>query len=71
VSTELRPTIASDLAAVLGIEGDPEVSPWITRWPAERHLAAIDDAGEAHLSVIDADRLMDSCSLRVSTPRTP
>ncbi len=38
---------------VLGIEGDPKVAPWITRWPAERHLQAIRNADEAHLIVLD------------------
>ena len=57
MSIELRPTVPSDLAAVLKIEGDPEVSPWITCWPLERHLAALTSPDEAHLSVFSANRL--------------
>jgi diamine N-acetyltransferase len=58
VIVELRPTVSSDLAAVVDIEGDPEVSPWITRWPLDRHLEALTSPDEAHLSVFEADRLV-------------
>lgn len=54
----LRPTASSDLAAVLEIEGDPEVSPWVTRWPADRHLEAIGSPDEAHLSILENDQLV-------------
>jgi diamine N-acetyltransferase len=56
VRITLRPTARSDLASVLEIEAHPEVSPWITCWPAERHLEAIASPDEAHLTVIQADR---------------
>jgi diamine N-acetyltransferase len=56
VTVALRPTTSSDLASVLEIEADPEVSPWITCWPAERHLEAIISPDEAHLTVVRADR---------------
>jgi RimJ/RimL family protein N-acetyltransferase len=38
---------------VLAIEHDPEVAPWITQWPRERHSEAIHAADEAHLMVIE------------------
>jgi diamine N-acetyltransferase len=49
VALKLRETVEQDLLAVLAIEADPDVAPWITAWPLERHRNAISDAGEAHM----------------------
>jgi RimJ/RimL family protein N-acetyltransferase len=49
VALRLRDTAEPDLPAVLAIEADPDVAPWITRWSAARHRRAISDADEAHM----------------------
>lgn len=49
----LRETAEEDLPAVLALEADPDVAPWITAWPAERHLRAIRVPDEAHLAFWD------------------
>jgi RimJ/RimL family protein N-acetyltransferase len=56
MSISLRPTTPADVPAVLAIEAEADVSPWITPWPAERHLEAISRQDEAHLIVLDAGR---------------
>ncbi len=53
MSLSLRPTRADDLSDVLALEADPDVAPWITRWTRERHLRAISDADESHMSFAD------------------
>lgn len=55
MNVSLRPTTEADLAFVVALEGHPEVEPWITRWPAERHRQALDDKDAAHLTVIDGE----------------
>lgn len=52
----LRATVEADLPAVLALEADPDVAPWITSWPAARHREAISDPDQAHLTFIDGDR---------------
>jgi len=52
----LRETAEEELPAVLALEADPDVSPWITAWPAERHLRAIQDPDEAHMAFWDESR---------------
>ena len=47
----LRPSTEDDLARVLALEADPDNAPYILRWPAEAHLAAISDPDRAHLMV--------------------
>jgi diamine N-acetyltransferase len=49
VAPKLRDTLDRDLPAVLAIEADPDVAPWISAWPLERHRRAICDADEAHM----------------------
>ena len=44
-----RPTIKSDLEAVLKIERDNENRPYIRQWSTEQHIEAIDDNNIAHL----------------------
>ncbi len=46
----LAGTEPGDLAAVLDLEADPDVAPWILAWPRERHLRAITEPDEAHLT---------------------
>lgn len=52
----LRETAEEELPAVLALEADPDVSPWITTWPAERHLRAIQDPDEAHMAFWEETR---------------
>ncbi len=47
----LRPSGEEDLALVLELEADPDNAPFIIRWPADAHLAAISDPDRAHLMV--------------------
>jgi diamine N-acetyltransferase len=47
----LRPSSEDDLALVLALEEDPDNAPFILRWPADDHLAAIADSNRAHLMV--------------------
>jgi RimJ/RimL family protein N-acetyltransferase len=56
VALRLRDTAEPDLPAVLALEADPDVAPWITRWSAARHRRAITDADEAHLIFRDGPR---------------
>lgn len=58
MSLELRETVEQDLPAILAIEADPDVAPWVTRWPLERHRAAIAEADEAHLVLCDEQALV-------------
>ena len=51
----LADTTEADLDAVVALESDPDVSPWISPWPRERHLRAISDGDLAHLSFRCAD----------------
>ncbi len=51
----LRATAPRDLAEVLELERDPDVAPSIKVWPRDRHLRAISDPDEAHLTLTDAD----------------
>ena len=51
----LTPTTEADLDAVVALESDPDVAPWISPWPRERHLRAISAEELAHLSFRDAD----------------
>lgn len=51
----LSPTTEADLDAVVALESDPDVAPWISPWPRERHLRAISDDELAHLSFRDDD----------------
>jgi RimJ/RimL family protein N-acetyltransferase len=58
VALELRETAERDLPGVLAIEADPEVAPWITRWPLQRHRRAIIEPDEAHLALYDDGSLV-------------
>ncbi len=49
MALKLRETLEADLPDVMAIEGDPDVSPWITVWPAERHRRALAEPDEAHM----------------------
>lgn len=49
MALKLRETVERDLPEVMAIEGDPDVSPWITVWPAERHRRALAEPDEAHM----------------------
>jgi RimJ/RimL family protein N-acetyltransferase len=49
VALKLRETLEGDLPEVMAIEGDPDVSPWITVWPADRHRRALSEPDEAHM----------------------
>jgi diamine N-acetyltransferase len=51
----LRPTTPADLEWVLAAEGDPEIEPSITRWPASLHEAAMASSGARHLIIADAE----------------
>lgn len=50
VELSLRATTEHDLAAVVALEADPDVAPWISPWTLERHLRALADPDLAHLS---------------------
>ncbi|HEX9482512.1 MAG TPA: hypothetical protein VF927_10460 [Solirubrobacteraceae bacterium] len=52
----LADTEHTSLAAVLALEANPDVAPWISAWPLERHERAIFDPDEAHLTFLDAGR---------------
>jgi RimJ/RimL family protein N-acetyltransferase len=56
VALELRYSTEADLPQVLTLEADPDVAPWITRWPRERHLRAISDPDETHMTFWDGNR---------------
>jgi diamine N-acetyltransferase len=56
VPLSLRPTRPEDLDHVLALEADPDVSAWTATWPRERHLQAISDEDEAHLSIFEGPR---------------
>ncbi len=47
----LRPSTENDLALVLELEEDADNAPFILRWPADAHLAAMADPDRAHLMV--------------------
>lgn len=49
MALKLRETVERDLSDVMAIEGDPDVSPWITVWPAGRHRRALAEPDEAHM----------------------
>lgn len=51
----LRATAEANLPAVLALEADPDVAPWISGWPAARHREAISDPDQAHLTFVDGD----------------
>ena len=51
----LRNTTDADLTAVLALESDPDVAPWISPWPRERHARAFSDPDLAHLTYCAAD----------------
>jgi diamine N-acetyltransferase len=54
VNIVLKPTTPADLDWVLAVEGDPEIEPCITRWPASLHEAAMVSAAVRHLIIADA-----------------
>jgi diamine N-acetyltransferase len=58
VALELRETVEQDLPGILAIEADPDVAPWITRWPLERHRLAVAEPDEAHLALYDGGSLV-------------
>ncbi len=49
MALKLRDTVEADLAEVMAIENDADVSPWITVWPAARHRRAFAEPDEAHM----------------------
>jgi diamine N-acetyltransferase len=49
-----RPTADADLDWVVALEHDPANEPFITRWPRERHAAALREPGTRHLVICDA-----------------
>lgn len=51
----LRPTTEDDLQRVLALEADPDNAPFILRWSADAHRAAISDPDRAHLMVEAGD----------------
>ncbi|HSJ07186.1 MAG TPA: GNAT family protein [Longimicrobiales bacterium] len=51
----LRPSTLADLDWVLAVEGDPEIEPYITRWPAALHEESMASAAARHLVVADAE----------------
>ncbi|HXD55399.1 MAG TPA: GNAT family protein [Solirubrobacteraceae bacterium] len=51
----LRDTTEADLRAVQALECDPDVAPWISPWPRERHVRTFSDADMAHLTYSAAD----------------
>jgi RimJ/RimL family protein N-acetyltransferase len=53
----LHETTEQELDAVLALEADPDVAPWIGRWTRERQLEAICDPDEAHLVFADGRAL--------------
>ncbi len=54
----LKPTTVPDLAAVRALEADAEVGPLIIPWTEERHRSCIEAADEAHLLVVDEERVL-------------
>jgi diamine N-acetyltransferase len=49
VGLKLRESAERDIPELMAIEADPDVSPWITVWPAERHRRALSEPDEAHM----------------------
>lgn len=47
----LRPSTEDDLQRVLALEADPDNAPFILRWPADAHRAAISDTDQTHYMV--------------------
>jgi diamine N-acetyltransferase len=58
VAVALRDTVPADLAFVTALEADPDVAPFVEAWPADRHLAALDDPDVAHLQLIGEEQRM-------------
>ncbi|MHB8532391.1 MAG: GNAT family N-acetyltransferase [Solirubrobacteraceae bacterium] len=48
----LRPTTEADLDAVTAIETAPDAACWLTVWPRERHLRAVEDSDIDHLVAV-------------------
>ena len=46
----LRAATPADIALITRIEARPDYADFITRWPAERHAAAMDDADYRYLA---------------------
>jgi diamine N-acetyltransferase len=53
---ELRETAVADVEAVLALESDPAVTPFIEAWPPETHLASLGDPNLAHLQLVEGGR---------------
>ena len=55
MNVKLRPTSEEDLDFVVSAEGDPDVAPFIIRWPRSRHEAALTDHSVVHRVVESPD----------------
>ena len=51
MTLELREATEADLFFIIGLEHDPDASPWLARWPRERHLEAFRSSNEEPLVV--------------------
>ena len=54
----LRFTALADLDFVLALEAGPEARPFIVSWSRRRHTEAIEDPGQEHLLVVEAERVV-------------
>ncbi|MDP6707592.1 MAG: GNAT family N-acetyltransferase [Alphaproteobacteria bacterium] len=66
----VRPAVAADVDWLVGQEARPEMAPFIGRWPAEEHLANLDDPDKHYLIAEDAagNRLGFVILLGLETP---
>ncbi len=58
VMVTLRPTAPADLSAVVAVEADPEASQWLGDTGIAWHRAALDDADQEHLLIIEGDQIV-------------